>query len=98
MNVDYVINSLVAKEVTVKDNIEFHIKRELVEGKVVKHIAFEVEDGWHYHKEKVSALKLEHFTAWLEKIGFTLKETFGDYNLQAFDTETSPRLILIAQK
>ena len=98
MNVDYVLNQLVHKETTMKDGIEFHIKRELSEGKIVKHIAFEVEDGWHYHKEKVSALRLEDFTQWLEHVGFTLKETFGDYNLGSFDTLSSPRLILVAQK
>ena len=80
------------------DGIEFYIKRELSDGKIIKHIAFEVEDGWHYHKEKVSALRLDDFTKWLELVGFTLKETFGNYDLQKFDSKTSPRLILVAQK
>jgi len=98
MNVDLVLKNLVAKETTVKDQIEFHIKRELVDGKIVKHIAFEVEDGWHYHKEKVSAIRLEDFTRWMSQVGFTIKETFGDYSLQPYNRESSPRLILVAQK
>jgi SAM-dependent methyltransferase len=98
MNVDYVLQNLVSNETLMIDGIEFYIKRELSDGKIVKHIAFEVEDGWHYHKEKVSALRLDDFTKWLELIGFTLKETFGNYDLQKFDTKTSPRLILVAQK
>jgi SAM-dependent methyltransferase len=98
MNVDYVLQNLVSKETLMIDGIEFYIKRELSDGKIVKHIAFEVEDGWHYHKEKVSALRLDDFTKWLELVGFTLKETFGNYDLQKFDSKTSPRLILVAQK
>ncbi|MFT4827179.1 MAG: SAM-dependent methyltransferase [Paracoccaceae bacterium] len=98
MNVDYVLPNLVSKETLMIDGIEFYIKRELSDGKIIKHIAFEVEDGWHYHKEKVSALRLDDFTKWLELVGFTLKETFGNYDLQKFDSKTSPRLILVAQK
>jgi SAM-dependent methyltransferase len=98
MNVDYVLQNLVSNETLMIDGIEFYIKRELSDGKIIKHIAFEVEDGWHYHKEKVSALRLDDFTKWLELVGFTLKETFGNYSLQKFDTKTSPRLILVAQK
>ncbi|MFT6112264.1 MAG: SAM-dependent methyltransferase [Bacteroidia bacterium] len=98
MNVDYVLQNLVSKETLMIDGIEFYIKRELSDGKIIKHIAFEVEDGWHYHKEKVSALRLDDFTKWLELVGFTLKETFGNYDLQKFDSKTSPRLILVAQK
>lgn len=98
LNVDYVLQNLVTKETTMIDGIEFYIKRELSDGKIVKHIAFEAEDGWHYHKEKVSALRLDDFTKWLELVGFTLKETFGDYGLQKFDTKISPRLIIVAQK
>jgi len=38
------------------------------------------------------------FTQMLEQAGFELKYTFGDYQLNKFDSSVSPRLIFVATK
>ena len=99
MNVDLVIKNLIAKELIVKEGIEFHIKREVVDGKITKHIAFEDEqEQWHYHKEKVSALDYTTLSDMMTSVGFTGIDTFGDYQLNPFDVDTSKRLIMVLRK
>lgn len=99
MNVTTVVNNLVGSEVIDKEGIEFHIKREVVDGKIVKYIAFESEqEEWHYHKEKVAVLGHDKLQAMLSHIGFTTVDTFGDYQLNAFDREKSNRLIFVLRK
>ncbi len=99
MNVNNVINNLVGSEVVNKEGIEFHIKREVVDGKIVKYIAFESEqEEWHYHKEKVAVLDRDKLQAMLSHVGFTTVDTFGDYQLNTFDREKSNRLIFVLRK
>ncbi|MDB9881526.1 class I SAM-dependent methyltransferase [Bacteroidia bacterium] len=98
MNVDFVLKHLVPREITMKNGIEFHIKRELNNGKIVKHIAFEDEDKWHYHKEKVTALGYDKIVEMMKKCGFKVMDTFGSYHLEPFDLQNSKRLILILRK
>lgn len=99
MNVDYIIKNLVAHEVIDKQGIEFHIKREVVDGKITKYIAFEDEqEQWQYHKEKVAVLDHAKLLSMMTDIGFIALDTFGDYRLSAFDAEKSDRLIMVLRK
>jgi SAM-dependent methyltransferase len=43
-----------------------------------------------YHAEKLSDM--------LKQVGFKVKEIFGDYQLNAFDNNLSPRVIVVAEK
>lgn len=99
MNVTKVLKNLVPKEIQNREGIEFHIKREVVNGKITKHIAFEDEqEQWQYHKEKVAALDHTVLIDMMQQVGFTLQDKFGNYQLEQFDTETSERLILVLCK
>ncbi|MDG2455939.1 MAG: class I SAM-dependent methyltransferase [Bacteroidia bacterium] len=99
MNVDVIIPNLVSGEVKNKEGIEFHIKREVVDGRITKYIAFEDEqEEWHYHKEKVAVLDHNKLVNMMKSIGFKVVDTFGNYHLNAFDVKKSDRLILILRK
>ena len=95
MNVPYVLDNLVAEEVKTVDNIDFHLKRYLKDGFIIKEIDFD-DQGQHYHfSEKVRALTLEDFTQMMDEAGIYLLDTFGDYKLKKYHKKTSERLILI---
>ncbi len=99
MNVDVITKNLVSRETQTKEGIEFHIKREVDDNTIVKHIAFESEqEQWHYYKEKVAVLDYAKLTQMMKEIGFTIQDTFGDYMLHPFNINTSQRLILVLKK
>jgi hypothetical protein len=50
------------------------------------------------HTEKVAKFSLGDFTDMLAYQRLQVKEVFGDYQLQPYDTRKTPRLILIASK
>ena len=95
-NESYVEQGLVAEETIEKDSIVFDIKRKVSGGKIVKHITLTDEDGIeHQYQERVSAFELKDFVSLFSAEGMELREHFGDYNLNPFDENTSPRLIMI---
>jgi len=46
--------------------------------------------------ERVRLLTLLDFETMLSKAGMRIENTFGGYDLQGFDAQTSPRLIVLA--
>ena len=97
LNTSFVKNTLVKKEIKIVDGISFYIKREIVDGFILKHISFFADGENHHHTERVKYLDLQKMNSFFEKVGFNLKYVFGDYQLNAFDENNSKRLILIAQ-
>jgi SAM-dependent methyltransferase len=95
MNVNQVLENLVAEETKTVDNIDFHIKRYHADEHIYKEINFE-DQGNHFHfVEKVKALTLADFEQMMEKAGIYLLDTFGDYKLKKFHKKDSERLIMI---
>ena len=95
LNVDYVKQHIVSSEVKIVDGISFHIKRKIEEGYIIKDIQFSHNDNEYSFVEKVKAITLEDFQSYFDKAGIALKHCFGNYQLQAFNKNTSERLILI---
>lgn len=99
MNIAVVESKLVPAETIEIDNITFKIRRYMEEGKVVKEIVFTDESGRaHRYEERVSGFKLGDFQDIFAQSGLKITEVFGDYELNAFDPEQSPRLIMIFEK
>lgn len=95
MNVPYVLDNLVTEETKTIDKIDFHLKRYLKDGFIVKEIDFE-DNGEKYHfEEKVRALTLDDFNKMMNEAGIYLLDTFGDYKLKKYHKNTSERLIMI---
>ena len=95
MNVDYVLENLVADEVKSVDGIDFHIKRYLKDGHIYKEIDFKDKGEKFHFTEKVQALRLEDFEKIMEEAGIYLLDIFGDYKLRKFFKTQSERLIMI---
>jgi len=98
LNAEKVVRNLVAAEQITRQNLVFNIQRKVDDTHVYKHI--EVLDGMDKHQfmERVQLLRLHDFQELLESIGFELMHTFGNFDLQPFDSSSSDRLILIARK
>ena len=97
LNAEKVKLNLVAKETKIVNSITFNIKREVKDGFIYKHISFFADGENHTYTEQVKYLDLDKMTAFFEKVGFTITNVFGDYDLNAFEAKTSERLILIAK-
>ena len=97
LNAQRVKDTLVPVEHVQRDALTFNIRRELSAGKVIKHIEFSDQGKAFHFTEQVQLLGLSDFQELLNE-HFHILHTFGDYALSEFDSSTSPRLILIAQK
>ena len=97
-NAKKMIANLVTQESKEIENIQFDIDKELVEGQIIKSIHFMDAGKAYFYQEKVQALELKDFDMFLNKAGFKIIQTFGNYALGAFDEENSERLIIIASR
>ena len=95
MNVQNVLDNLVAEEVKTVEHVDFHIKRYYKDNYIYKEIDF-VDKGQTYHfTERVRALRLEDFKEMMEQANINLLDVFGDYKLKKFHKKDSERLIMI---
>lgn len=94
----YTESRLVPEETLERGGYTFGIKRFLDQGKIVKEITVTDETGEHHYQERVSAFELADFVSLFAEGGLELLHHFGDYQLNAFDKEASPRLIMIFKK
>lgn len=95
MNTDFIIENLVAEDIKTVEGIDFHQKRYVKDGYIVKDISF-TADGENYNfQERVKALTLKDFEALFEKAGVFLLDVFGDYKLRKYYKTTSERLVMI---
>ena len=95
LNSDYVINNLVTEDIKTVEGIEFHQKRYVKDGYIVKNISFSAEGKDFKFQERVRAFTLADFEALFEKAGVYLLDVFGDYKLNKYHKNTSKRLILM---
>lgn len=78
-------------------SVSFSWRKEIVNNRVMKTITVNDAGKISVFKELVRLLTLDDFRELL-KYDFELSEVFGDYELNSFDTDLSPRLIMIAVK
>jgi SAM-dependent methyltransferase len=98
MNVTRAVNMLKEEETKVIQGIEFRLNRYLKDGYIHKEIRFEADETPYFFTERVKALSLEDFQEFFTFAGLTLEDTFGSYQLDAYDAKESDRLIMIAKK
>lgn len=98
LNPTLVINNMVLCEKKTIDGIDFSISRKYSEGYIYKDIEFKVEGKDYYFQERVQAIFKDKFLQYFKNAGLSLKQTFGDYNLNPFNEKDSPRMIFLLQK
>jgi SAM-dependent methyltransferase len=97
LNAHKVKLNLVKQETKIVDQITFNIKREIKDGFIIKKISFFADNEEHSFTERVKYLDLEKMTSYLQKVGFTITNVFGNYRLENYNAQTSDRLILVAK-
>jgi len=98
MNSKKVINSLLPSEYKKIEHLDFLIEKKIIDNFIVKEISFNDDDKDFKFTEQVKIIFYKDFLAYFEAASFSIEAVFGDYNLNAFNEDTSDRLILIATK
>ena len=100
LNAPYAEKHLVAEETREIDGIRYLINRWSDEEFIHKKIV--IDDtrmpGQFQHIEKVAKFLLRDFQKMFAKNFLLIKNVFGDYDLNKYDPNNSPRMILIAEK
>jgi len=98
MNAKKAITNLAASEQKIIDDITFDINRKIFNQYIIKDIRISDSKIDHHFQEKVKALTLADFSDFITNAGLKIIDIFGNYKLEAFNAQTSDRLILICKK
>lgn len=98
LNAKWVENTLIQEEKITKEAIDFTIKKKIKDQHVIKDINFKVSGKDYHFFEKVKLHTLEEINEYAEEFGFERIAIFGNYHLNEFDLETSPRCINVFKK
>lgn len=97
-NTTKVLKHIVPQETKTIDGIDFHITKKIENGRILKTIDFESNGKQKTFTEKVEAISKEQFEQLFAQTDFEIIKIFGSYHLDAFDENTSDRLIFVLQK
>jgi SAM-dependent methyltransferase len=95
-NSEWVKSTLKTDYIQKAGGIDFHIKKRIEDGHVIKTIKFLASGVEYKFQEKVRLFSLKDFEHLFAASGLKIIEKFGDYELNAFDKKTSKRLIIKA--
>lgn len=98
LNAGYVKNYLTPCDVKTSDGIIFHISKKIEKNTIVKNIDFKDEGKDFHFEERVKLFDKKYFEDLAMDSNLEIINTFGNYHLETFDINTSPRLILILKK
>ena len=98
LNAEFVKNILTEKDIKTIDGITFNISKTIENNTVIKNIDF-TDKGQNFHfEERVKLFDKNYFESLAEDCNLSILHTFGNYQLEEFKAESSPRLILVLQK
>ncbi len=97
-NSRYVIDHLTGSETKVISGIRFDLRKYIEGDRVIKEIAFADKNRRYFFKERVRLFMPADFERLFRLAGLKIINTYGNYQLEAFDPLKSPRLILVAKK
>ncbi|MCB0570654.1 MAG: class I SAM-dependent methyltransferase [Phaeodactylibacter sp.] len=97
-NSNYVANNLTGSETKMIDGIAFQIRKSIKGLYVYKTINFEAKGRQWSYEEKVRLFTLPDFERLFQAAGLKLTRAYGDYQLNPFDENESPRLIMLAKQ
>ncbi|WP_435522194.1 hypothetical protein [Chryseobacterium indoltheticum] len=98
LNEEFVRNTLVPETVICREGIDFKISKKIEDRHIIKNIRFEADGKSHHFFEKVKLHTLEAIKKYAEESGFERVKIWGDYQLNDFDKDNSPRCINLFKK
>lgn len=81
-----------------EEGIDFHIDKQIRDGKIHKDIRFEHEGKDYAFHEEVQLLTIKDFTDLFEISGFEHDETLGNYQMEEWGPETERMIMLCTKK
>ncbi len=98
LNEQYVKNTLVPQQEIIRGDITFDIRKRIENHHVIKDINFTDQNEDYHFFEQVKLHSQEEIEDFAKTNHFSVKNIFGDYHLNQFDRETSPRCIMVLVK
>jgi len=95
LNVQHTLKHLKSYDTKTVDDIEFKIQKWVEDGYIFKRIIFEAKGQNFDFTERLKCIDLKLFKTYFRAAGLQIKQAFGNYNLEDYNTKTSERLILI---
>ena len=80
------------------NGVLFRTAKHIEGNSVVKNIEVIDSGQMHVFSERVQLITLADFTAMLQSCGFVIEKVFGNYRLEDYRPEESPRCLIIARK
>jgi len=80
------------------DDVVFHTVKTREGHSIVKHIKVRDQGEVYHFQESVQLLTREDLEALLSSAGFHIVDVYGNYDLDAYNPEKSPRCLIIASK
>ena len=80
------------------DGVLFRTSKRIEGHSVVKHIEVIDEGQISLFTERVQLITLDGFSSMLQASGFNVEQVFGNYQLEEYRPEDSPRCLIIARK
>jgi SAM-dependent methyltransferase len=98
LNAESAIKQMKPREIIERGETQFHIRKRVEAGFIKKQIEFvDAEGGLQEYEEQLRIIKPEQFRAMFEHAGLRIEHISGDYGLNAFESGSSPRQIIIAR-
>jgi ubiquinone/menaquinone biosynthesis C-methylase UbiE len=97
-NKSYVENNLVSSTVDEFDGSVITQNRFIEGERIIKEITIDNEGKINKYFESVRMFSKDELINMLQKLGFRIINTFGDFMGNSFDLDSSPRIIIIACK
>jgi SAM-dependent methyltransferase len=97
-NTRYAIRKLIPRYTQQIQGIEFQIREKFTQGYIYKDIRFEDNEEQFRFQEKVKAITQQDFAVYFRNAGLKIISILGDYQLNQFNLEESPRMIFVTEK
>jgi SAM-dependent methyltransferase len=98
LNEEFVTRTLVPETTIHREGIDFHISKKIEGRHIIKDIRFEIDEESKHFFEKVKLHTLETIENYASECGFERVKIWGDYQLNNFEKEISPRCINLFKK
>ena len=98
LNIHKVLPNLVEFETRIINGIRYDIEREVEGGYLFKNIMVTEKNRTENYFERLRTIGEEDFRSLFEKSGFGVLESFGNYELSPFNSDSSDRLIFMLEK
>ncbi len=98
LNAKKVVKDLIREDVKTLEGVTFSINRSHVDNVIQKRISFTDQGQEFTFEENVKSFDLKSMTRLFAAAGLEVYQTFGNYNLDLYNEESSDRLILLGRK